>query len=268
MKQRLLFLLVALVGMTMQSTAQFVKYVRVNTDDVNLRKSPSATSPKLMDTWDEGDHYFAWSGTSDAKGMSACHPRQDEVLGVKEICGEWLKILKNGQKCESGECTMEYAYIMTKYCEEVHPVTTTSTMYNKFQNEHRVDNVIADCPSGKYNGRFVAKFDQCTEADSYGGLRLGRHVDGKLVFEHAIVIGIIPDFSQAKLYVNPKAKYDMNAKELNYGTKYKDNHDDLDLRKLTEADIDLIFGNIISQEPVHTSIAFLTEEGLWAEIYW
>lgn len=268
MSRRLLITFVALVGIAMQGNAQFIKYVRVKTDDVNLRKSPSTNSPKLMEAWSEGEHYFAWSGTSDARGMSACHPHQDEVLGVNDICGDWLKILKNGKKCDSGECTMEYAYIMAKFCEEVHPIPTTAAMYNEYKNEFRVDNVLGYRSSGKYKGKFIAKFDRCGEADSYGGLRLGKCTDGKLVFEQGIVLDIIPDFTQTKLYVNPRAKYDMHAKELNYGTPYKDGHDFLDLSKLTDADVDLIFGSVITQKPKYTSIVFYTEEGLWAEIYW
>lgn len=250
MTKRYLFFLIAMLGMTLQSMGQpqFIKYVHVTTENVNMRKAPSTNSAKLMEVWNEGLHDFVWSGTSAARGAMPCHPQQDEVLGVVGSTGEWLKVLKNGAKCESGECTKEYAYILAKFCEEVHPMSTTPAMYSEYRRDHGSNSgVLCYRSTGKYKGYVIARFYRCNEGDSYGGLRLGKCEDGKIILGQSIVMDIIPDFTQTKIYINPRAKYDMYAKELNYGTNYKDGAyiEEFDMNKLTDADVNLIFGNVI-----------------------
>lgn len=117
MKKRLLIMLVALVGMTLQSMAEtnhttgapdVKKIVVVNADKVNIRKQPNVNSPRI---------------SSAVQGVG---------LVVTGESGDWYAIVINEEPDDyrEGMPKVINGYIMKKFCDDAELVPITTKMLN------------------------------------------------------------------------------------------------------------------------------------------
>lgn len=182
MKRKLFIMLATLMAVASKSDAQIninvnlpriVKFVDVIESDVNLRKSSSASSPKLML---KNYSRLVWSGTPQAKGAETYHIPLYYAVPVLEEAEEWYKIA-----LPVGRQNCEYAYIMKKFCRDV----IEKVSYNA---NNRYEDIIDDelmttvRKTGKYKG-------YCIEHKTGPGgnyARIGRVIDNMLVWTHRI----------------------------------------------------------------------------------
>ena len=124
MTKRLIIMLVVMVGMTLQSWAQRVdlnnvKFITVTTDHVNMRKSPSINSAKLMMESLDGAEgcdsrsYPVWSSSNKQPGCSryTMSPTYYDAYPVIGETTDWYKVLDWDFVYGSFE-----AWIAKKYC--------------------------------------------------------------------------------------------------------------------------------------------------------
>ena len=123
MTKKFFFALVAVVGMALQCVAQdavtlklpkWSKFVRVNAEGVNLRKSPSTSSPRLMkvNVHSSYDYYHGVynpmvSWNQNEKDGSPFRYEKETICPVVDETSDWYRIyVKPGIE----------AYIMKKFC--------------------------------------------------------------------------------------------------------------------------------------------------------
>lgn len=133
MKKRLLFLLLAMVGMTLQSMAQYIadvpkfsKLLTVTSKGVNIRQEPSATSPKM-----------------------GSNPK---YLFVIDETPEWYYacILKDGN------IMSRPGYISKKACKTKCPPSVNATYVKNSFPDHQL--VVKTRQTGKYKGYTTISF--------------------------------------------------------------------------------------------------------------
>ncbi len=178
MKKRFIFLLVAMIGMTLQSMGQtkvivprFQKFVMVDAG-VNIRKAPSASSQRLIEYYnseDEGGESSGvtvkWEEVKDRRYKpKAVNAEAVPVIG--EV-GEWYKVYYSNGYDWGGESFSGIAYIAKKFCHDAEVTPVPFTPSRKTQ---------------KYKNYYI-------EVDDGGGdlvLHLGKYVDGLLVRLQAV----------------------------------------------------------------------------------
>ena len=122
--KKILILLVAMFGMTLQGTAQLTlkypaweKFAKITTDGVNLRKAPSVNSPKLYskdESWGHEIHIeYSWNARS---GYTPHRFEVGEVFPILEETDEWYHLYFD---------RYDDIYIMKKFCTVVSPATIT-----------------------------------------------------------------------------------------------------------------------------------------------
>lgn len=220
MNKKLCFLVVML-GMALQGMAQepftvmkfpFRKFVRLN-DGVNLRKSPSANSPRLVSRLNElDDPEVVWLDRPLRKGEQAARVTASVVLEPSLMPSYMPKVkVADGWLC--GYYEGEYVYFMEKFCK---PVSMRPLSADEDFNFSDIDD-LAVVKSGKYK-------DYCvTKSTGLGdwSLSLGKYANGVFVFEHTIYF--TSSTAKESLY---------NGERFCYGTKIADETGELDLQKL------------------------------------
>ena len=202
-----LFFLVVMLGMALQGMAQepftvtkfpFRKFVRLN-DGVNLRKSPSANSPRLVSRFQEDDGF----GIPAPNLLWLNRPlRKNEEAARATILPVWEQSFKptikvaDGWLCgyydtppilEPNFCDENIVYVMEKFCKPVslRPLSEDEDVYS-FSDLY--DLVVIK--SGKYKDYCIA-----TSNDFY--LNLGKYVDGMFIFNYSIEYDICPNNESA-----------------------------------------------------------------------
>lgn len=183
--KRLLLLLVAIVGMTLQSRAQlpfkveapkFQKFVKVIAKDVNLRQQPSASSPRLIfqsnlaDDCMDCEPSLVWSNKPLRRGDE---PARASILAVIGESGEWYHVHFYEEYYEPQE-----AYIMKKFCADMSLRPLSRADINKGN-----DGDVIQIKSGKYQGLCLMRCWGWYDATI---LRIGGYVDGMFVFPYCI----------------------------------------------------------------------------------
>ena len=126
--KKVLLLLVALVGIALQSEAQmslkvpkWEKFASITTEGVNLRKAPSTNSPKLYSKDNSWGHHsefdYSWSPRS---GYIPHRLEKGTILPVVKETDEWYCLFIDG---------FEDIYVMKIFCSLVTPIPITSDDY-------------------------------------------------------------------------------------------------------------------------------------------
>lgn len=181
--RRIFFLLIALTGMTMQSMAQdgevppIKKFVKVTASGVNLRKTPNASSPRLIfqnnlsDECMDCEPSLVWSSKPLKKGDEAARASVLPIIGES---GDWYYVYFF-QSLYGDEGYSEKAYIMKKFCTDVElrPLTLPAP-----ENLN-----IVRVTSGKHKDICIEKLYGYMDRQL---LRIGKYQDGKFVFTHSV----------------------------------------------------------------------------------
>ena len=177
MKKHFLFLLLAMIGISLQSIAQKidlknVKFIIVTTDGVNMREAPNIKSAKLMMislNGAEGCDSRAtptWSANK-TKGysLSPASPMKGEVLPVIGETEEWYHAIYWDFTCGNF-----YVYINKQFCQEV---TMEKWEYNS---------TYYTVKSGSYKGWVVIDNSDPENGDEFIA---GHLVNGMMVFDYS-----------------------------------------------------------------------------------
>lgn len=150
------------------------KVITITADGVNLRKSPSATAPKLM-RWCEDDTdicSYVWSDQKQAKGAFAAGADKGQYYLVTDETDEWYGIVVEGTP----------AYVTKKFARQVETRPITPEMLTKVDNYGYESYQKPGITKGIYRG--YAMVDRSGfETDGY---MFGRIVDGVLVCNHHV----------------------------------------------------------------------------------
>lgn len=198
MKKKLLILFAAIFGMMLHAKAQtpfavktppFKKFVKLTSNDVNLRKSPSTQSSKLIFRTVESDlggtmESMVWSSKPLARNERAVRAT---VLPVWEksvlpsviasndwICGHYERIIAEYHEVHD----RAMVYVMKKFCQEVplRSLTLPAPKSTGFSD-------IVKIESGKYKDYCIG-----TTHNEIGEklIRLGKYVNGMFVFNYYV----------------------------------------------------------------------------------
>lgn len=185
MRKNLMFLFIAVFGVTLHSEAQesfkvkmppFKKYVKVE-NGVNLRQAPTAESPQLV-IQDQGYTSIEWS--NDFPNGKPCRA---QVLPVwdSSISTE----VKDSKDWLCGNYGGYMVYVMKKFCKEVslRPLVLPAPKSSDFKDLVRIE-------TGKYKDYCIGLF----EYDIYGKrvpfkyIRVGKYVDGMFIFSYKLFV--------------------------------------------------------------------------------
>lgn len=224
MEKRLLILLVALIGMTMQSVGQnnvpkLDKIIKVKSG-VNIRKAPRVNSQRLITYYDEsqdigdGDGTIVkWEEPSDRRYKPTAF-YADEVEVVNGEYGDWYRIYIS--------IVHSYGYIAKQFCQVV---DRTPLIFSSEQPDFVKD-------AKKHNNYFV--FD---DSDLSGeAIALGRIVDGMCVICSNLYYQWSEDEKSIILWIDANTEKKITFG--NYLLDYSQNteYPDVNWNKLTEKD--------------------------------
>lgn len=196
MTRKFSFLLLAIVGMTLQSLAQlpfsvnapkYQKFVKVTSTDVNLRKSPNANSPRLVFSESDGgcldcEASLIWSSKTLRKGDE---PARASLLPVIGESGEWYHVHFFQDNYGDGGY-LENAYVMKKFCLDVN-LRPLNLPTPQSLNIIKVNN-------GKYRGLCIEWLNGYMDNTL---LRVGGYVDGMFVFPYSIYFSCNEDDNES-----------------------------------------------------------------------
>lgn len=238
-----LFFLVVILGMALQGMAQepftvkkppFRKFVRLN-DGVNLRKSPSANSPRLV--LREGESTEGCADNTETVWLNRPLRKNEQAVRAT-ILPVWEQSFKPTIKVADGWlcgyydtpailrpnfCDENIVYVMERFCEPIslRPLSEDEDV-NSFSDLY--DLVVIK--SGKYK-------DYCIATSSDGEnfyLNLGRYVDGMFIFDYSIEYDYSFNLDGSSWEKNPNGD---DWWYFVYGEKLKKGEEgDIDLHKL------------------------------------
>lgn len=186
MTKRFLFLLVAMLGMTLQGIGQVPfgvgfpspqNFVKVTASGVNLRKAPNTSSPRLVyrnnisDDCLDCDPSLAWSSGQLKRGEKPVNAKMLYICGES---GDWWQVKFYEDVYGDGGYT-ETAYVMKKFCKKLTP-RPLSLPAPKDKN-------IAMVKTGKYKGMCLEWLYGYEDSQI---LRFGRYIDGVFAFVYSI----------------------------------------------------------------------------------
>lgn len=192
MTKKIIFLLLAMVGMTLQGKAQtnkvptIQKFVKVTTTGVNFRQKPDAKSKKLG-WYSEGNGIFLEWLPSNAK-LSEFDRINETILPVTGESGDWYQVYLSIY-WEDIDGTGYYgrtAYIMKKFCQDIaqRQLSLPSPNLN-----------VKMVQAGGYKGVCFYLDDNDAIKDR---LFIGKKVGNMFVFDHVIrVYGNMGSYYQA-----------------------------------------------------------------------
>lgn len=243
-----MFILVAMIGMTLQSWAQtafyvkkppFSKYVKVVTDGVNIRQKPNVKSPRLIWTMDGIDgynpEYLAWKGAQLKKGDK---PVKATVHPVWDESGDWYRIQYSVETDEG--LYFKDGYVMKKYCKEVQLKSLTLPAPNNMD--------IVKISNGAYKDYCFRTYTDW--GDDYK-LQIGKYVNGMFVFNYELRLS----------YDARSSETIVTDSELRFGKDLVINDWLIDLKKLSTRtkDLDKLFANVDKMD--HISITYYGVSG-------
>ena len=151
---------------------QVGKLCIVTGSEINIRKSPSATAPKLMTTCYPGsdDCTLIWSGQKGRGFNSPFTANQNQVLPIIDETPEWFKVIPNAYYAIQGYISQKFS----KACE-VPPITPEMlNCYDSYDYENMQKPGIV---KGKYAGYAII---DCNGYET-AGYSVGRIIDGYLI---------------------------------------------------------------------------------------
>ena len=151
---------------------QVGKLCIVTGSEINIRKSPSATAPKLMTTCypETDDCTLIWSGQKGRGYNTPYTVIQNDVMPIIDETPEWFKVIPNAYYAIQGYISKKFS----KVCE-VSPITPDMlSLYDSYDYENMQKPGIT---KGKYAGYAII---DCNGYES-DGYSVGRIVDGYLI---------------------------------------------------------------------------------------
>ena len=151
---------------------QVGKLCIVTGSEINIRKSPSATAPKLMTTCYPGsdDCTLIWSGQKGRGFNSPFTASQNQVMPIIDETPEWFKVIPNEYYSIQGYISKKFS----KICE-VSPITPDMlSLYDSYDYENMQKPGIV---KGKYAGYAII---DCNGYET-AGYSVGRIIDGYLI---------------------------------------------------------------------------------------
>lgn len=182
---KILLLLIAVIGLATPVNAQWpfdvaipkCKFAKVIANDVNLRKKPDASSPRLVISTNN-ESFRRYLGFTNAL-IEYDEPARASILPIIGESGDWYHVLF---VWESGNVVWDYAeaYIMKKFCEEVKTRPLELSAPNREFDVARVSD-------GKYAGLCLAASSNGEDEDY---LCLGHYVNGMYAFAISYIYGM------------------------------------------------------------------------------
>ena len=137
MKKKLLIMLTAMFGMALHGMAQMTltvpkwdKFIKVNTEGVNLRKAANVNSPKLMSCGTDWNAEFSWTPKEE---LEPFHPEAGAIFPVVKETADWYCLYFN-YNCYGNLVFASDVYILKKFCTEVSPATISNDDYEDSEN--------------------------------------------------------------------------------------------------------------------------------------
>ncbi len=153
------------------------KFAIVNTDGVNLRRTPNATGQKLIGEYIRGGGLeFLW-GAANAKGeegyTEVVHPEKGEALQLIKVVGDWIQV----------KYWSKLAYIKKEFCT----IKTIDDLV-EINEDSLIANNIYCRKEGKYAGTYFLINDEypINRYNGYvhGDIHVGKNVGKFIVFNH------------------------------------------------------------------------------------
>lgn len=272
-----ILLTTTLIVITIHSMAQmsftvkepkFDKFVKITKEDVNLRKGPSAQSPKLM-----YEGITTWAGTYwlGAKDKMHC-PAEDSparfegqytpVVGETE---DWVQFLFYGEG--------RSVYVKKEFCD-----FKSSKDLVPFTVDFLLENQIYLRDKGKYKG-YCFEYYQNAEEDEYG-IYVGKMIGKYIVMARLTDFYPVFDHEQNEPFkIKKKMVFEHRGieKVLLFNSSLASNVEDwgngiwqgvFDPSKLTDDQIDVIFANLPTDNLEYYRILFkLSDEEGYDSIY-
>ena len=133
-KKNSLLALIAILGFSLQSTAQMTlkvpkweKFVQITKDGVNLRQAPNTSSPKLLSRGADWDQELSWTPKKEFEPHRIAVGR---VLPVIKETREWY-CLYYGDYCYGDFRGAYEVYVMKKFCKPVSPICFSDEDYQR-----------------------------------------------------------------------------------------------------------------------------------------
>lgn len=223
------------------------KLAITTTEDVNIRKEPTASSPRLLVDWEKVDNYqipinyFAYWSSSAPQGSVNPISFTGPVPVVSEKDG-WIEVLNAGPKCETN------GWVNAKFCKIVRPNPITLENTEQFNNFSLI-------PSGP--DEVYALYALCdAEMDNNATFYLGRLINGVIVAPYSLYCssaymddahspGIFKDGDSFSFFFNSSMATD----------------ETLDLHKMPTD----IFAQLLDYvtKSAHEAVIYLSEGELW-----
>lgn len=225
--RKVTFLLLAMLGMTLQSMGQIpfgvgfpspTNFVKVMGTGVNIRKAPSTSSPRLVfrdnvsDDCMDCDPSLAWASGALKKGDKPVNP---QLLYIRGESGDWWYVKFYEDAYGDGGYS-EMGYIMKKFCKSLTPKNLPTTPPR--------DKHIIILSSGKYQGMCIEWLYGYYDRQV---LRIGRYIDGVYAFAYSV------EFSKNYRETNETLFEYINSQyTISFGVNLFDSNNELDLHKL------------------------------------
>ncbi|MDD7097696.1 MAG: hypothetical protein SPH23_06500 [Prevotella sp.] len=231
---------------------------KVTGNEVNIRKSASATAPKLMMTcYPETDECTViWSNQKGWGSNSPLTAYQDQVFIILDETPEWYKVMAGNDYYKVP------GYITKKFCQEIELSPVTPEMLNKYDSYGFDVSQKPGVLSGKYKGYAVinsAGFER-------EGFVVGRIVDGYFIAVPAPTDKLVT-FEYTEKYQRLRIGKDANSIKFYYGKELAYCEDEysqcLDFSKLTDIEMAniLIYLGVKSGDTSNTGYIYANVNG-------
>lgn len=252
MEKRLLFLLIALVEIALQSKAQFEykvsmpniqKFVTITTNAVNIRENPNVNSKKVRTV---------------PKDM-LCITIALAVIGESD---DWYKVYYY-DRYDRYEYDSAIGYMMKKFCKEIPLEPITEKMLQNLSG-----GIISMRHQGKYQGLCFDWGNYTSDGMIEGPLYIGRVVNGMWVFDRMLPTVMGNDFkmSRSNTYqdeginwqlVYPKSLSTYNGDDMTY----------FDSKKMKEANITYLLQNTDKMAKFYSHIYYCFKNDKYVSEY-
>lgn len=244
-----LLLLLATIESVNSQQLQFLENAKVITitgNNINLRKAPNATSPKLINVcYPETDNCsLTWSDDKNIQKGLDINPWQAQHgwnYLVTEETPEWYGIEVSGLK----------AFISKKFAKEVEITPINESMLAQMQ-DYGYMNQKPGITHGKYKGYALLSISGF-ESDGY---MIGKIVNGFAIFDKYINVSI---YHSEKIQRIKKIANEWGGYSFQYGNQLAYDYCNsgcylLDVDKLTDSELDEIFSMAAKNENYPTLI--------------
>lgn len=232
------------VGYAPENLAVWAKCLK---NEVNLRKTPSSTSPRLCIISEEEEDLgtLGWESKNAHANSRALQAYEGDIFPIFGITPdkEWFNIVVNYY------ATDESAWIKSSFCEDLKHIPITDYVIEQTQKDIFGQSFLALRTGGRYNDLCLYYKGQDDDMAASSGLFLGKLIDGNIILPirfdgryavdnniNGVKIKAGNGDEMAELLCSP-------SHTVRYITEWGNEILMPDLRKLTDEDIDQILEN-------------------------